>query len=71
MISTKLLTTFLRFIVDRGGSEFLNQIVEDLPNFQSFEPRSQSAIFFQSLLSRRPELARRLGLDARCDLNCV
>jgi hypothetical protein len=52
-------------------SKVLSQIVEDLPNVQSFAPRSKSALFFQSLLSRRSELARRLGLDARRDLNRV
>jgi hypothetical protein len=56
---------------DELRSELLSQIVEDLPNVQSFEPRSKSAFFFKSLLSRRPELSRRLGLDARCDLNRV
>ena len=43
-------------------SELLSQIVEDLPNVQSFEPRSKSAFFFKSLLSRRRSFPAVLGL---------
>jgi hypothetical protein len=42
----------------------LCKIVEYLPHKQPFTLRSKSALFFQVLLSRRPKLARRLGLDA-------
>jgi hypothetical protein len=52
-------------------SELLCKIVEYLPHKQPFTLRSKAALFFQFLLSRRPKLARRLGLDARCDLNCL
>jgi hypothetical protein len=33
--------------------------------------RPKSALFFQPLLGLRPELSRRLGVDAHRDLNCV
>ena len=36
-----------------------------------FAPRSNSPLFFEPLLSRCPELARRLALDARRDLSCL
>jgi len=51
--------------------ELLSKIVEYLPHKQPFTLRSKSALFFQFLLSCCPKLARRLGLDARCDLNCL
>jgi len=47
----------------------LDQFIEDLPHVQPFAPRSKSALFFEPLLSRCPEFARRLALDARRDLN--
>jgi hypothetical protein len=49
----------------------LSKIIEDLPYEQPFTLGSKSALFFQFLLSRRPKLARCLGLDARRDLNCI
>jgi hypothetical protein len=49
----------------------LSKIVEYLPHKQPFTLRPKSVLFFQFLLGRRSELARRLGLDSRRDLNCL
>ena len=52
-------------------SEVLSQFVKYLANVRSFALRPKSALFFQPLLGLRPELFRRLGVDAHRDLNCV
>ena len=70
-VKTDLVNFSIQFWPELGSSELLSKIVKYLPHKQPFTLRSKSTLFFQFSLGLRSELARRLGLDTRRDLNCI
>ena len=70
-VKTDLVNFSIQFWPELGLIRVAEQDHQVPSHKQPFTLRSKSTLFFQFSLGRRSELASRLGLDTRRDLNCI